>query len=328
MNEIVSENSMKKYYIYILFLFVFTESVYSQFDAQLSQYMLHHSSFNPAAVGESERIDVILQPRINLINFDGSGTTTVFSIHSPLKLGDSKHGVGVSFLNDEIGWLSNKTFHLQYAFKKNIGKAKLSIGVDLGFVNIGFSGDSVAQQKITLGEYHNQIVSDPAIPLTQVSGTSLDMSVGAWFSLKEWYSGFSLVHLNRPTVTWTPTAEFNVFSTMFFTGGFNYKLLNPKYVLKPSVLLKSDFSSWQLDLSSRVEYDNKFWGGLTYRVKDAVVLMAGLNVAGGLSVGYAFDVSTSKLITTNYGSHELVVIYSFEYALAKGSKKYKSVRFL
>ena len=67
---------------------------------------------------------------------------------------------------------------------------------------------------------------------------------------------------------------------------------------------------------------------MTYRVKDAVVLMAGLNVAGGLSVGYAFDVSTSKLITTNYGSHELVVIYSFEYALAKGSKKYKSVRFL
>jgi len=319
---------MKKYYIFILFLFIFTGSVYSQFDAQISQYMLHNSSFNPAAVGEGEMIDVIGQQRINWLNFPGGGgSTTLFSINSPLKLGNSVQGIGLSFLKDKFGGLSNQAFHLQYSFKKNIGKGRLSLGTDIGFVNVAFSGDSVARHNINIGEYH-KLSADPAIPITNVSGTSFDMSLGAWFSMKNWYSGISFQHLNQPVVDWSNTAQFSISNALYATGGFDYKLQNEKYVLKPSMLLKTDFSSWQLDLTSRLEYNNKYWGGLTYRWQDAVVLMAGINIAGGVTLGYSFDISTNKLITTNYGSHEFILIYSFEYVFNKNSKKFKSVRFL
>jgi hypothetical protein len=49
---------MKKIVLGIFIVFV--GSVYSQFDAQLSQYMFHSSAFNPAAVGESGLVPVLL----------------------------------------------------------------------------------------------------------------------------------------------------------------------------------------------------------------------------------------------------------------------------
>ena len=84
----------------------------------------------------------------------------------------------------------------------------------------------------------------------------------------------------------------------------------------------------QLDLSTRLEYDNKYWGGLSYRFQDALILIAGLNITGGLSIGYSYDFPTSKILTASSGSHEVVMLYSFEYVFAKRNSKYKSIRIL
>jgi len=98
--------------------------------------------------------------------------------------------------------------------------------------------------------------------------------------------------------------------------------------LKSSTLFKSDFISWQLDLSSRLEYDKKYWGGLSYRFQDAVVVFAGLNLSNGLSIGYSYDLPTSALITTTSGSHEICLSYSFMLDTGKNKNKYKSIRIL
>ncbi|MDD3078525.1 MAG: PorP/SprF family type IX secretion system membrane protein [Paludibacter sp.] len=313
-----------------LFLLICTNAVYSQFDAQLSQYMLNSSAFNPAAVGQSGMIDVIGQHRLNWLSFQGGGTTTVFSLSAPLKIETSTHGIGVSFLDDNVGWFTNQSFHLQYAFKKQLGSGLLSLGADLGFVDVSFSGDSLSSytQNFKDYEYFN-FSSDDQIPTSAVSGMAFDMGIGAMYTTPDWYAGVSMQHLNMPTVNWTNSMYFLVYPVLFLTGGMNFSYPDDdKLEIKPSVLFKSDFSSWAFDLSGRVEYDNKYWGGLSYRLLDAVVLMAGMNIASGLSVGYSFDISTNKLITTNYGSHELFLIYSFEYVFNKNTTKYKSIRFL
>ncbi len=99
-------------------------------------------------------------------------------------------------------------------------------------------------------------------------------------------------------------------------------------MFKPSSLVKTDFSSLQCDLTARVEYDNKYWGGLSYRFQDAVMFLAGLNVTGGLSIGYSYDLPTSQIITVSSGSHEILVMYSFEYLFSKKNSKYRSIRIL
>jgi type IX secretion system PorP/SprF family membrane protein len=288
--------------------------------------MFHANTFNPAAVGESNLIEVIGQHRLNMVSMPGGGSTTAFSINSPIKAGKNKSGLGFSILDDKVGWFNTQSAHLQYAYKRNLGDGHLSVGTELGFVSLGFSGDSVAQNNIT-SEYYS-MTGDDAIPQTSVIGLGFDVGIGLWYTADKWYIGLSFLHANQPTVKWGLNSEFKQLSSLYVTGGYDYTFDNQKFSLKPSILVKSDFNRWQFDLSSRLEYDNKFWGGLTLRPFNTVVLFAGMNINGGLSLGYSFDVATSRLITTNFGSHEILLSYSFEYVFSKQNSKYKSIRYL
>lgn len=318
---------MRKILLSLLFISVFTTSAFSQFDAQTSQYMFNHASFNPAAAGESGMIDITGQLRENWMKIPGAGLTTVINVNSPIKTENSLHGIGFNASSDEFGGFSSLAFHLQYAFKKKLGEGLLSLGTNIGFVSLGFSGDSVAKHPINIGNYHD-MNSDPAIPLTAVVGNAFDLGLGAWYSYKDMYMGVSLSHLNQPRIEWTTTSELTQQSVLYFTSGYNMKLTNPKYEFKPSVLLKSDFTTFQFDLSTRLEYADKYWGGMAYRYQDAVIILAGINIAGGLSVGVAYDIPASRLITVSPGSLELAMVYSFEYVFSKNKSKYKSIRIL
>ena len=316
---------MKKVVLSILLLLTSIGSVFSQFDAQMSQYMFHNSSFNPAAVGEDELIQVIGQHRIQWVGIPNAAQTTFFSIDSPFKIGKNLNGVGVSFFIDKVGQFKTQSAHLQYAYKKKLGPGVASIGADIGFVSIGFSGDSV--RTIPIGDYH-QISEDPQIPKTSVTGMSFDMNVGAFYSTPTYYGGLSYSHLNHPTVTWGDSLKFKEYGSLYLTGGYKFVLADPKFIVRPSTLFKTDFSSYQLDLSARLEYDRKYWGGLTYRVQDAIVFLAGINISGGLSVGYSYDLPTSHIIAVSSGSHEILLMYSFEYIFGKRNSRYKSIRIL
>ena len=316
---------MRKVVLSILLLVVCFCSVFSQFDAQFSQYMFHNSAFNPAAVGEGDMIQVTGQHRIQWVGIPNAGQTTVFIINTPIKLENSTHGLGFIFLNDRVGLFTNQAAHFQYAYKKHLGSGVLSLGTDIGFISIGFHGDSI--HKIPIGDYHD-LTGDPQIPQASVVGMSLDMNIGVFYSTPKFYGGLSYSHLNSPTANWNDKINFKPQSTLYLTGGYNLILNDPKFELKPSTLLKTDFSLLQLDVTTRLEYDNKYWGGLSYRIQDAVVVLAGINIAGGLSIGYSYDLPTSQIITASSGSHEVMLVYSFEYVFGKRTNKYKSIRIL
>lgn len=317
---------MKKVVLSLLLLLICIGSAYSQFDAQLSQYMFHNSSFNPAAVGENEMIQITGQHRIQWLGIPNAGRTTIFSINTPFKLKNSNHGAGIRFINERIGQFTNQTAHLQYAFKKKLNDGVLSIGTDLGFVSLGFNGgDSI--HPISIGEYHD-LSNDPEIPNTGVTGMSFDLGLGAFYSSPALYAGISYLHLNNPVIRWGDFSEFKQNSSLFITGGYNWEVPDTKYVFKPSTLFKTDFNTLQLDVTARMEYDDKYWGGLTYRIQDAVVFLAGINISGGFSLGYSYDLPTSKIITVSSGSHEILFLYSFEYIFGKRTSKYKSIRIL
>lgn len=122
--------------------------------------------------------------------------------------------------------------------------------------------------------------------------------------------------------------RFKVKGISYITGGYELKLPFEKTILKPSALLKTDYITWQAEVSSIVEYDKKYWGGLSYRYQDAVVLFAGINVISGFTLGYSYDIPVGKMIKVSSGSHEIMLKYSFLLDLGKNKNKYKSIRFL
>lgn len=316
---------MKKKLLLILFSIVCIRPVFSQFDAQFSQYMLNPTAINPAAAGESGMIDVAGQHRLQWIGMPNGGRITNFNINSPFKTGTLNHAAGLSFNNYSIGLFNNQGVHLMYAYKMQIGKGTLSAGTDIGFLSIGFSGDSV--QDVTIGEYHD-ITADGDIPQTSVSGISFDVGIGAWYSIGNTWAGISYKHLNSPKVNWGETSQFKQKGIMYFTAGTGYRWPESRFEIKPSLLLKTNFTTFQVDVSGILEYDQKFWGGLTYRLEDAIVILAGMNISGGLSAGYSYDLPTSKIILASSGSHEIMLRYNFAYVFGKRNTRYKSIRIL
>ncbi len=299
----------------------------AQFDPGTSQYMLNPTGYNPAAVGLEEMVHVVGQHRLNLVGMPNGGSTTFFNIHMPLKFAPIFQGVGIRFMNDKAGQFINQGAGIQLSLKKKIGNGYLSIGTDFGFTSIGFNGDSVALHMPPIGEYHD-LTADPEIPTTAVAGISSDLNVGLWYRNPTFYAGFSATHINQPTVRWGEKTEFSPSTTAFLTLGYNYKLDIPKWELKPSLMLKSEFSTWQLDLSTLAVYNKQYWGGISLRTGEALVLLGGIQIASGLSIGYSYDIPTTTLINASMGSHEVFLSYSFELDGKNENAKFKSIRIL
>ncbi len=110
-------------------------------------------------------------------------------------------------------------------------------------------------------------------------------------------------------------------------GGYNIKLSDPLFELRPSFLFKTDAAFWQLDLNTNIVFNERFWGGISYRVQDAIALLLGVETEFGLRVGYSFDLVTSSLSHYGYGSHEIFVSYTLDLERNR-NQKYKSIRFL
>jgi hypothetical protein len=97
------------------------------------------------------------------------------------------------------------------------------------------------------------------------------------------------------------------------------------------VLVKSDAASTQIDLNVNVLFNKMVWAGVSYRFADAVAPMLGYQkqIGGGLMrIGYAYDVTTSKLKGYSNGSHDIMVNYCFNLDKPIPVQKSKNPRFL
>ena len=321
---------MKKYILSVIISVLCIGSVFSQFDPNYTQYMLNPSAYNPAAVGESDMIQLGWQPRLQWMHMDSVSQDMVthnITLHTPLKIGNSLHGVGVRLLSDNFGLFSASTVSLQYAYKMKLDAGLLSLGLNAVVVQVGFLGTK-ATSTIGLGSYYD-FASDVAIPKTDVVGSNLDLGVGAYYSTKRFYAGISYAHLNNPQIRWNNTSEFPLLGTMYLSGGYTFEGADPKLMIKPSGLFRTDFRSFQIELSGIAEYDQKYWGGVSYRFQNALALLAGINYSS-FSFGVSYDVPVTSQLSykTNLGTLEALVIYNFAYVFAKKNTKYKSIRIL
>ncbi|MDR2839839.1 MAG: PorP/SprF family type IX secretion system membrane protein [Paludibacter sp.] len=314
---------MKKIVLFI-FLFASLTAAFSQTDPQITQYMLYPTSFNPAVVGESDMIQVSGIHRNDWIGMRNATSATIFQLSAPFKLWGKKNGIGLQFKNDQVGLFYYQVIHLQYAYKKQLAGGQLSIGMNMGALNAGFHGDSIIIPE-NLGGYHQGKSADPALQMNNATGTAFDLGLGAWYSNKKFSAGISYLSLTNPTIEWTDKNTLEMFGTLYLTGAYNFRLANPKFLLSPSALLKTNFTVAQVDVSALLKYDERFWGGLAYRWTESIGILLGMNIVEGLSAGYSYDIPLKTL--NGWGSHEFFVRYEFALA-GRNKNKHKSVRLL
>lgn len=304
---------------------------HAQFDAQIGQYMFMQSSYNPAVVGEGDLMRVYGSHRMDFTGIKDAPMTTIFSFSSPFVIGKTSHGAGVRFVNDRFGLFSNQSLYFEYAYRLSLGNGVLSIGADLGFVNLSFAADSVDFGD-GQDDYHQGV--DDAIPTTSgsgekgASGMGFDMGIGVYYSAPTWWVSASYGHLTQPTLRLSDNADFKVRGTMYVSGGYNWQLGNRDWQLLPSAMLMTDFSGWDVNLTMLAQVQKRYRFGLGYRIAGSLNILLGVDIVNGLQLGYTYELSANALIKESYGSHELYLSYGFNILKPKHTNKYKSVRYL
>lgn len=311
--------------VFILIVFVsISLAGKAQQDPQYSLNMFNQMAVNPGYAGSQGMLSASIINRQQWMGFEGNPQTTMASVHMPVKPFGFSSGVGLNFMDDRLGFEQNMGINVNYAARLDIGSGKLGVGLGIGLLNKAIDGT----WKIPDSDYHIPATQDPAIPDQAESAMAFDMNLGVFYNTDDFYAGVSTTHLLQPTIDYGMSAIAEVRRHYYGTVGYNFNLTNPLFEIQPSLYAKFDGASFQLDVNAMLIYNKKVWGGVSYRLGDAVVVMGGVELANGMRVGVAYDFTTSALAAYSHGSVEFMVSYNLEIEGEQQNQKYRSVRFL
>ncbi len=316
---------MKLKYILLinLFLIVGFQTVYSQWDAQLSQYWRMKNFYNPAFIGETNNMESSMMQRRQWVGFTNAPVASIVSLNMPVNFLGKEHGVGMIVTNEEVGLFSNTYTLGQYTYKFKFKNNKfLHIGIQGGLMNIDFDA---AQIHIPQSDYHTQ--EDPAIP-TAGGSKRIDMGLGVAWIAPNYYVGLSATHLWEPSFELNDELSSYVPRSYFLMGGYNIKLGNPLIELQPSAFVKTDAVTYQVDITAKMEYNKMFNGGISWRKGEGFVFLLGVKIRN-IDAGYSYDLATNSILSSaSNGSHELFIRYSIPLQKKREPGTTKSIRIL
>lgn len=316
----------------------------AQTDAQLSQYFEVPAYYNPAAIGLEDRIRIRAGSRMQWIGIDNAPRTFLATADMPLRLFGKRFGVGLVVQQESAGLFRNLTIDAQLAYKVKLFKGELTAGVRAGYASEQFKGSDLYLPDDD--DFHEG--TDEALPSTDVSGGALDLGAGVWYSHKWFWAGISGTHLNQPTIRFsegngadgsradgeTATGstereyEFQLRRQLYFMGGSNIPVKNTLFEVMPSVMVKTDFTTWRAELTARLRWKKFLTAGIGYRYDDALIVLLGAEFKG-FFIGYSFDYPTTAVNKASSGSHEIIAGYALRLNLnEKNKNKHKSIRIM
>ncbi len=307
-------------------LFCTNTAVLAQYEPQFSQNMFNKTALNPAFAGSSGRVNLSAIDRSQLVGVEGAPRTTVVGGDMATNILGSRSAVGLTIMNDVAGFSNKLTINGLIARHYFLDEGILGIGLSVGIVNEVYDGTKLVF-KPSDSSYHND--TDPAASNTKETDIAPDAGFGVSYIHPDFYAGISILHLFEPKQNFNEQIDVYIPRSFFFTAGYLHRMVENPIDLRPSVLVKKAGPLWQFDFNVNVYLREKYWAGLSYRLEDALAVMAGFEMNNGLKVGYCYDISTSGLSkVARGGAHEIMLGYTFDLSLEKRDKRYKSVRFL
>jgi type IX secretion system PorP/SprF family membrane protein len=224
----------------------------------------------------------------------------------PGKNGIGRLGIALNVINDKIGPQSSLLPKLSLAWYQPVGTGEFSVGISGGMMQKSLNGSDLKALSDLLG-----LGPDPRVPSTPVTNNQPDLGAGVHYfdqSLNNLNVGFGVTHLLPNKFT----SGGNVFSSMkshyYLNAGMEFPI-GTDLILQPNILIKYG-AKVQVDANAIVNYNQQFWGGLSYRQGDNANLMIGF-MKGDFKVGYAFDFVVTGLKPASRTTHELFVQYCF-----------------
>ncbi len=286
----------------LLLLLAAATALQAQQTAQYTQNVFNMFAINPAVAGSKDCIDVRLGYRQQWVGFPGAPTTGWATINSVLKpkhkgFKANRHGIGAFVESDNTGPLGYTTLQLAYAYHLQL---RQDVFLSMGF----FAG--LQQEKLSLGDVTAGNNNDPALAHNGSALVYPIITPGLWLYGKSSWAGLSIQQLlgNRVKDIGLDTRLTNHY---IVSAGHRYRI-DRKFSITPNALLKlSPGSPMAMDLNAMLEYRRRLGIGVSYRNQDAVAFMIKLPFLKYFSLGYSYDITTSKLRAGASNTHEIIL---------------------
>ena len=308
---------------------------FGQQNPQYSQYLRNQYMVNPAAAGVYDFVDITMSGRWQWLGFDDSPRTAYLSgtfvlgqrnkvrynpafrtgsgpVKNPeIKTGKLKHALGGQLIADQYGAFRKMNFNATYALHLPLSQnLNLSFGAKAGLSNNTFLQDKAVVLNNT-DPYAAYAGGDAEYDSYVANGSSkmiLDLGAGLYLYSNKMFFGLAADNLSRDFVEFgSGTANFNTQMHFNATGGVKLKI-NENLTMMPALLAKFMLPAPpSIEGSVLLEYKEWLWGGVSYRHKDAVVPMVGLNINDKFKFGYSYDYSISRFNQVSSGGHEIVL---------------------
>ena len=290
---------------------------YAQQNPQVTLYMFNNLYYNPAFAGAEGVTSMSVLHRSQWLGYkadfdDGvSPQTQIFSMTTPIyKLLPGVSGFGFHVVNDKLGPLNNVQFQASFAYHLGIKNSKLSFGIRSGIYTQSVNGDL----------YRPIDDSDVAIPKDE-SQTRPDLGVGVLLRTEKYYAGISFDHLLKAEFDFGKNDLRNALEEhAYLTFGYIHRIYFD-LIIRPSILVQTDFNQYNLSIGGYVDYKDEMWGGLSFRQGEDINAIFGYNFLKdrSLGLGYAFGYVVGTQEAKQATSHEIMLNYTL--AVGGGGEK-------
>lgn len=293
-----------------LYVSLLSNTAFSQNDPQLSHFMFNKMSYNPAFAGSSGLINASILHRQQWAGFtDAPSTQLVMGDVLLPRIG----GVGLSIVNDKLGFEQALNIRLMYAYHYHLSEDfRISAGLGAGVMNKSLDGSKLI--------YENMSDANAILNKESELNPNFDFGIAANYQDLELGLSFTQIDQSNESATFSkPPRHFYAYASYQYA-------LNEQLDIIPSLYFKNSTFISQFEMNVLAMYDERFWGGVSYRLEESMVMLLGLNIMSGVRLGYSYDLNMGPVKSHSGGSHEIMIMASFDRP-QKPHVQYRTPRF-
>jgi len=299
---------MKKI-LFTLFFGLCTLAAFAQEQAIYSQYHAFPVLVNPGYTGFENQHQFIANYRSTWTTFPEKPSTYTLMYNGPV---GEKLALGGSLFSDNAGKVSTTKLQINYAFRFQIKKMRIGLGLSTEFLNrkadSGLLNDPLVER--------NDDVLESLVDGQQI----FDASIGGYaIHDDKLFVGLTLPNTIRTRLDEAPvdveeSNNNNLLEHYIFQMGYKISMADQNSKIIPSITMrKVRDTPYQIDLNLQGRFlDEKLIAGFTFRPGNsgAAICMLGTKLSQ-FQFFYSYDLSLSNFQRYTGGSHEVSVAYTF-----------------
>ncbi len=271
-----------------------------------SQYLQHNSMINPAAAGIANKNMVGVSYRSMWSSFPGNPRT--FMVYGDVELKRLNAGLGAYVYRDETGPTSRTGLQMAYSYHIKMRNPDQRLGLGLELRALQYAID---KNKITAS-----LDNDPVLSGSD-NKFGFDAGAGAYYTDGKLSVGAAVSQLIQSKLELANVPGSKTGGKLYrhynFNASYRFHTGGDIYLIPNALVRVIENSPSEYEAGVKMDYMDKVWWGLTWRVDQFWSLQAGFRLLKKVAMTYSYDYYETPLsvFTSGSGAHELGLKFEF-----------------